>query len=138
MESRYPILEFTFATPPSTSMLAVNAVGRSVFAFEGAGLGSPEISAANTPCRLVGEGISICTRISDADSTKNKSAFSYAVPATVVCTTTVVVVDGAVVSGEFNPNGMSCGSTSLTEPDFGTAHDASNTQSAPICNGRRL
>jgi len=49
----------------------------------------------------------------------------------------VVVVDGAEVSGELNPNGMSSGLTSLTEPDLGTAQDASNTHSAPIWNGRR-
>ena len=49
----------------------------------------------------------------------------------------VVVVDGAEVSGELNPNGMSSGLTSFTEPDLGTAHDASKTHSAPIWNGRR-
>jgi hypothetical protein len=54
------------------------------------------------------------------------------VPATVVWTTNVVVVDGAEVSGEFSPKGMSIELTSSTGPDFGTAQDASKTHIAPI------
>jgi hypothetical protein len=81
------------------------------------------MSAAKTPWRSVGEGISSRTRSSEEPSTKYRSACSNVDPVNGEVRTTEVVVAGADVAGELSPKGMSFELISSTAPDFGTAHD---------------